>query len=489
MTFLPFRHISLTLTLAVIGGIVLPSRTHADDTERVRVLPEDTGAALVNPGMGWTLHYYSNVPTNYGSKLAPSDTIDFFPGLSTIYLRIPWCFLEPEEGRFNWALLDTPAQRWIDRGLRVAFRFTTSENWNRSGTPDWVVAAGAERVFYKFGEGPVPEGESPLWDPVFDDPVLIEKLDRFLEAAGRRYNGNPHVDFIDVGTFGMWGEGHTHMSSAVPESDLLRIQKLHIDLHLRHFPDTQLCISDDFVGHDRPGTDFPITEYALARGVSLRDDSILVQPSPRQWYHAELAGHFWPTLPVILEHEHYGSSILRDAWKDGGQLLEAVEAYHASYLSIHWWPQEFYDKNKDLIQRINLRLGYRVLPTEITYPARIPIDSWFTVDWTWANRGVAPCLPGGFPAITVKDDQDGIVAVLVDENIDMARLQVAPPDQAPHSTHKSEFRIGHVAPTVQPGTYRVFISVGMRDGTPQIALPLSDGDGHHRYFIGDCQLY
>jgi len=26
--------------------------------------------------MGWTLHFYSNVITNYGSKLAPSDTLD-----------------------------------------------------------------------------------------------------------------------------------------------------------------------------------------------------------------------------------------------------------------------------------------------------------------------------------------------------------------------------------------------------------------------------
>ena len=31
------------------------------------VRPVDDGRALVNPGMGWTMHYYSNVPSNYGS--------------------------------------------------------------------------------------------------------------------------------------------------------------------------------------------------------------------------------------------------------------------------------------------------------------------------------------------------------------------------------------------------------------------------------------
>ena len=31
------------------------------------VRPVDTGEALVNPGMGWTMHFYSNIPKNYGS--------------------------------------------------------------------------------------------------------------------------------------------------------------------------------------------------------------------------------------------------------------------------------------------------------------------------------------------------------------------------------------------------------------------------------------
>ena len=98
--------------------------------ETVKVKTEDTGAALVNPQMGWTMHFYSSVPRNYGSKLDPSDTLDDFPGLSTVYLRIPWAYLEPEEGKYNWALLDTPAQRWIARGKRIALRLPTRQDEN-----------------------------------------------------------------------------------------------------------------------------------------------------------------------------------------------------------------------------------------------------------------------------------------------------------------------------------------------------------------------
>ncbi|MCU0785474.1 MAG: beta-galactosidase [Verrucomicrobia bacterium] len=102
----------------------------------------DTGAALVNPAMGWTLHFYSNVPRNYGSKLSPSDTVDDFPGLSTVYLRLPWAYLEPREGEYNWAIFDTPAQRWIAKGKRIALRLTCSEGWLKFATPEWVKQAG-----------------------------------------------------------------------------------------------------------------------------------------------------------------------------------------------------------------------------------------------------------------------------------------------------------------------------------------------------------
>ncbi|MGO8747592.1 MAG: hypothetical protein ACLQNE_16595 [Thermoguttaceae bacterium] len=54
----------------------------------VTLQPQDNGQALINPGMGWTLHFYSNAIENYGSKLEPSDTLDDWPGLSTIDDRL-----------------------------------------------------------------------------------------------------------------------------------------------------------------------------------------------------------------------------------------------------------------------------------------------------------------------------------------------------------------------------------------------------------------
>ena len=302
--------------LAAVGVLAsLGLNAPAAAPERVVIRPRDTGVALVNPGMGWTFHFYSNIIKNYGSKLEPWDTLEDWPGLSVIYLRVPWSFLEPKEGEFNWSLFDTPAQRWIARGKRIAIRVSCSESWLRFATPRWVQAAGAQGVDFEFGKGPKPG--APLWDPDYLDPVFLQKLESFLAAMARRYDGNPNVAFIDIGSFGMWGEGHTGFSSRLNEEQTLAVVRRHIDLHAKHFAKTLLCLSDDVAGPSQPGRHFPAMDYALAKGVTMRDDSILVQPPPNSWYHAEMAQEFWPRLPVILEHEHYGGSKQRGAWSGG----------------------------------------------------------------------------------------------------------------------------------------------------------------------------
>ena len=485
--------------LGVAGGMLAghPARAGAPDghmhrtqrSGRTIVHPEDTGEPLVNPQMGWTFHYYSNIPTNYGSRLAPSNTLDYFPGLSVIYLRVPWSYLEPEEGKFNWGLLDTPAQRWVNQGKRIALRLTCSESWTRFGTPEWVKEAGAKGYNFKPGEGATEDG--PFWEPDYGDPVFLEKLDSFLAAAAARYDGNPNVDFVDIGTYGVWGEGHTWASTR--QEYPTEVKKKHIDLHCKHFDKTLLAISDDFAGPEKPGRHFEIIDYARKKGVTLRDDSILVQGGENAYFHEEMAQPFWPDRPVILECQHYGPSKSEGHW-DPDIYVQAVEDYHASYASIHWWPRPFYEENREMIDRINMRLGYRLQLRTASWPQQMQAGTRFWFRASWRNAGVAPCYPGGYPALTLKDEKGGITGVFVDESFDVRSLPVGPPGEAPTKQEETTFQAGipgdgkRGAPYLSPGTYDVFISVGTRMGTPRIALPLPNGDGQHRYRLGKVRV-
>jgi hypothetical protein len=503
-SFIPFR--ALNIFGASAGPGTSGSRTKFTETVRSFSF-RDTGEALINPGMGWVAHYYSGRTGNYGYYLEPSDSLDWFPGCSVVYMRVPWAFVEPEEGFFNWTLFDTPAQRFIEKGKKLAIRINCAEHWIPWATPKWVMDKGARGVWFIKGKGPDPNGQ--LWEPDYLDPIYLEKLENLIRKLAEHYDGNPNVAFIDIGTFGLWGEGHTGASSRLSKEVTEKAVTKQIDLYTHYFKKTLLCISDDVVGSNAPGSSFPLTDYARSKGVTLRDDSILVNVPPNSWYHAELAGCYWPTMPVIVEHEHYGLSRTRGAWS-GKLLIKAVEDYHCSYLSIHWWPQEFYNENREFIEKINLRLGYRLQLRTIKYPESVEIGERFSVEWTWANAGVAPFYQGGFPALTIKDKKGGIVSLLVDDIFNLKSLKTGPPDVIPEETRisifhigfltperffndftlkmeqrpGSEFYAGPVTPATNPGVYDVFVSVGMKDGTPLIALPLHGDDGMRRYKIG-----
>lgn len=467
--------------------ILFSYNTFSEILEWDTVYPEDTGEPLVNPDMGWVLHFYDNSPNAYGTRLEPSDTIDDFPGLSVIYLRIAWSFLEPEEGQFNWSVLDTPAQRWIAKGKRIALRITCSETPVPWATPQWVNNAGAKGYFFEPSQGIKENGT--YWEPDFNDPVFLEKLDHFLEALARRYDGNPSIDFIDIGSLGVWGEGHTWHSTQKPIS--IETIKKHIDLHLKHFKNTIIALNDDLITNGQKITELKpeqqgILNYAKEKGLTLRDDSILVQGGENVYLSARLAQEFWKNKPVILESEHYGPSKDRGHWQDGSKYLQAVEDYHASYVSIHWWPREFLQENKGLINKINIRLGYRLIPTKIEWQkiAKISDKKW-EINYTWANKGVAPCYQDAYPIITWRDEKGGIVAVFTDEDFNVKQLPIGLPDEVKPIERKVSFLLPFL---LKEGAYTISISVGSQIGTPEIHLPLTNNDGAKRYTIGQVKV-
>jgi hypothetical protein len=487
-------HLAFVFTLLVCSFSIAYDQ---NEPSRTTVQPRDTGVGLANPGMGWLLLHYDNNITEYGLELEPSDTVDDFPGLAGIYMRLAWSYIEPEEGKFNWSIADIPAQRWIAKGKQIAFRFTSAERHEDQpyATPEWVRKAGAKGYSFTPRKGVDPQGKS--WEPDYDDPIFLEKLDHFLAAAAARYDGSQHVAFIDVGSFGVYGEGHTDSSTRLPYG--AATIRTHIDLYRKHFKHTLLAANDDFCSQ---GRGLETLTYAQKVGLALRDDSILCDRDDnaysRAYYHAYLAPMFWPYLPVILESERYGLLMQKGYWADGARYLDAIEDYHASYATVHWYPHEFLAKNRELIRKVNLRLGYRLQLLEASWPAEVKPGEALLVGYSWQNAGVAPCLPGGHPAITLKDEKNGIAGVFVDEEFDMRSLPVGPPGGAtpigrevrPHYQADKPLIAFSLPPRhiLKPGLYSIYISVGDSIGTPLIALPLENDDGFRRYRLGSIRI-
>jgi hypothetical protein len=593
-----------------LAVVVLLCTVVMADPSRTTVRPVDNGAVLENPSMGWVFHHFDNSIHQYGPPLGPSYAGEGWPGLTVAYLRLAWSYLEPEDGVFDWSLVDDVAERYIRAGRKIAFRFTCFESAIPYATPKWLADAGVPGRWFRYGVGVVdgPEVERATWEPRYDHPLFLEKLDRFLAAAARRYDGNPNVAFIDIGSIGIWGEGNP-CSRKYP----LSMYKTHIELHARHFKNTLLVGMDDWrprpnlhgrgphagaflirpdrslhgrtlhvrVGlwlygrqgrhlpHGRflptrgmrdrrvevgtltvgnsgqmnfratrqnaeahPAADFAVSatdfqardgygilgvnwtvlrelpedvqefchvgdaqrdirqncragrdrsealDYARERGATMRDDSIIYRRGFR-FDSDRLAEDFWRERPVVLESGHYGVH----NWADGADrdYLAAIEAYHGSYVSIHGPPDEIMARHADVVREMSLRMGYRLQLVEASWPAKVAAGRRLSVRCSWRNAGVAPCYPGGYAAVTLKRAGGTVGAVLVDSDFNLRNLGVGPVGKAPVVEREVVARLPE---GLREGDYDLSVSVGKRDGTPVIALPLAGGDGERRYRRG-----
>lgn len=349
----------------------------------------DSAKVCSNPHKGWFIHYYDNSISNYGDRLAADDSLPDFPGLNDIYLRLAWCYLEPEEGVYNWELLDSIINRWTEWGHTISFRITCKEtNGPPYATPAWVEKAGAKGKMMQGGKA---------WAPDYGDPVFLEKLRNFHKAFAARYDGKPWVEYIDIGSIGEWGEGHTAFSGwdDVP----VAVVKRHIDMYNECYRKSVLLISDDFVGQRDAddGSDYEVYHYCLQKGIGFRDDSGNVK-----WYSElgfgpscirspELYSKVYKKIPVVLESDHYNDAVKYGMWKGGAGFEKAIHETHATYIGFHHYPREWLLENTVLAGRLANLSGYWYFPKFAMMPDTFRVHSNRNyLRMTWENHGVAP---------------------------------------------------------------------------------------------------
>ncbi|MCW3059052.1 MAG: hypothetical protein JWQ02_873 [Capsulimonas sp.] len=196
---------------AVCLGFVPMSRGQG---QTVRLSPGP--GPLDNPLKGWCTY------TTAGPIRQP---------YSMVYQYVSWKELEPREGVYDFDAWEKRAWNIPSAaGKRVVFRVYLDYPSLPSGVPDWVVAKGVHlRKYTEEGGGQSPD---------YDDPILVSGLERLIAALGKRYDRNPRVAFVTVGTLGFWGEWHTY-----PRVELFAApatQQRVIDAYRRAFPDKHL---------------------------------------------------------------------------------------------------------------------------------------------------------------------------------------------------------------------------------------------------------
>ena len=318
---------------------------------------EDDKTVLKNPHKGWYWHYIDNgyKRANYRANHDPNDHLEDFPGLNHLYLRYDWGDIEVEEGKYDWSYIDKIMDEWSKYGYRFGMRICTYEGDGNIpfATPEYVFKKGA-RVFE------LPGGRL---EPDYGDPIYLDALTRFMEEAGKKFNGDPRLELIDVGTYGTWGEGHTGNGSERLYSN--DVMKKHIDLHVRNFPDTFIMLNDDHINARWPAgirENLELVDYAASLGLGLDDDSVCVR---HYFLHCGyntlrtpwLFDRLWENAPVVLEFEHY-TGVAPEVFRSGYPFVDAMRRTHATFGGFHGYPRPWLQREPYLTEYAANHLGY-----------------------------------------------------------------------------------------------------------------------------------
>lgn len=503
----------LTLILATLCLTTCLVSCNEDKDVNVITLT-DNQALLTNPDMGWNFTYYANCIYAFGDELQSGDYLDDFP-CETVFFRIGWNYLEPQEGQFNWAFTDKVANEWIERGKRIAFCWAVTYPGDQS-TPLWVRDAGAEGVQYSWlpdvnsdsgelhltpaeypertgsmswsttprdakeyalnkgiqydpnynGGQEVEEGDYEKyrgsWVPYYDDPIFLEKWENFLKAAAERYDNNPAVEFIEIGSFGDWGEGHYTCTKQNPVTTA--IKTTHINLYAKYFKNVQLMINDDVVGTSS------LVDYTKSLGIGISDHSVQVPSAGYEngrYGNREVTMQYYDELPVLLEN--HNGTIFTETYFD------SVNNCHATYARINCNP--YTTKRSEWTDKITRRLGYRLTFTEVSFD-NLVAGKEVEINFKIKNTGAAICYGGGTPTFYIVDSL-GRVKASATSTFDVRDLPVA------SSAEKAEVKEGKVTlkmpSALLADEYYLVVSV-TKDGEDYYNLPLDHQDGTKRRY-------
>jgi hypothetical protein len=353
----------------------------------------DADKVCKNPHKGWELHYFDNGLNKYGNRLATNDFLLDFPGLKNIYLRLAWAYLEPEEGQFNWLVIDSVINKWTAKGYDISFRITCKETHDLIyATPEWVRKEGANGRMVQNNNTP-----NPQWEPDYGDSIFLEKLDNFHKAFAARYDGKPWVSFVDIGSIGEWGEGHTAYSGwyDVPVAAI----KKHIEIYKKYYKKSTLIISDDFIAHraSDDGSDDELLDFIIQNNIGFRDDSFGVGWNINRGFgystitNPELFNLVWKNIPVVLESDHYRAAGKPEIWENGKRFEVAIRETHATFISFHHWPREWLIENSRIAEKFANLCGYWYFPKYAVLPDTLRKGGNRNyLKLTWENHGTAP---------------------------------------------------------------------------------------------------
>jgi hypothetical protein len=328
------------------------------------------------------------------------------PFVDVLYIRCDWRDIHTGPGKLQlspvWEATFDAARR---HNLGVGFRVQLSSpniQPNKLAMPDFL--HGKVPIVNIGRKSTVNHTSFDFYEPRYDSPEFQKAFADLNGLLSERFDGDQHLEFMDLMMYGFWGEGHTNdLPSPFPdyltaESTFVHMTQLQIDTWKK----TPLAVNTEpdisSVGNRQ------VQDLAARSGCWLRSDS-LIMDEPIQ---IEELGHRPPWLAIVMEdgeNRHYvlpefadeeracvkklPDSMLTFVGEDnetepsddyphrtGGPIdrpYRESTGFHALDIGTNYfglWTeagniQRYYEKYPDSLRAMEQRLGYRVRPSLI----------------------------------------------------------------------------------------------------------------------------
>ncbi|MBI2949372.1 MAG: DUF4832 domain-containing protein [Verrucomicrobia bacterium] len=343
----------------------------------IRVEPREIDDLFANPGMGWqTFHHFADDDKNLQGL--PS---------SGAYFRFYWREVEPRDGAIDFARFDELLAHARRAGQKLAFRIMCTGSGQYMDVPAWLKEQGCKGVEFSYGG-------RKHWVPDFADPLFQQKHFRLIRELGKRYDGRPDLDLLDIGSVGLWGEWHMSGTTAadtgkpVPLPSPQLIDTI-IEEWRRAFPQTSKVI---LIGSDQG------MKRTIKDGLGWRADCLGDMGGfSKTWNHMD---HFymqqlektgaqeaWKGAPVAFESCWDMRKWEQEGW-DISHIFDYALRCHATYVNNKSAPIPEGTRGK--IEKFLRRLGYRLVVRTLEHPAFVRAGDEVALAITWENIGVAP---------------------------------------------------------------------------------------------------
>lgn len=321
------------------------------------------------------------------------------------------------------------------------------------------------------------------FSPNYNHPKLIHYHEKLIEALAERYNNDPYISFIQLGSIGHWGEWHTLQQDGIhipfPE---LQVAEIYVKHYVESFTnkvllmrrphqialDNKMGLYNDMFGR----VDHTVQEFHswVTQGYKFWLTNETHPPMPYSWKTAPVGGEFAPT-------QDWGDYFSPTAFDS---VMEQLQLTHVSWLGPSspgdYSPTGPYQNE---INHFLKKIGYHFRLVEARYQTAAKSGSKLSLEMKWENNGVAPFYFDWPLEISISNQEGEIV------HREKASADIREWVPGKHSIHE---RIS-IPRNLKKGVYEVNVAILDPDKEePAIHLEMKGKREDLRYKIGELNI-